>query len=208
MSLEPLHANGLSWPSNTHCTFPRKASVTQMLTTKTAIEAPPALPRVPPEKIPMSLLLSALSAAGVLECAACSYLVAKLAGCWLRTLLHNNKLPFLRRQGAIRGERRSMSWFVVGEASFGELPVCPYVDTIGRKTQGNGEEKRGLGQMKPLHQIAKARLGAQGIGHGIHIEIDQAVIALFVGFVEPVQRRAFFAQASIHACKIKRRNVS
>src|SRR5216684_265926 len=101
LSLEPLHANGLSWPSNMHCTFPRKASVTQMLTTKTAIEAPPALPRLPAEKIPMSLLLAALSAAGVLESAACSYLVAKLAGCWLRTLLHNNKLPFLRRRSMV-----------------------------------------------------------------------------------------------------------
>jgi len=76
--------------------------VTQMLTTKTAIEAPPALPRLPAEKIPMSLLLSALSAAGVLECAACSYLVAKLGGCWLRTLLHNNKFPFLRRRSMVR----------------------------------------------------------------------------------------------------------
>jgi hypothetical protein len=72
-----------------------------MLTTKTATEVPPALPRLPPEKIPMSLLLSVLSAAGVLECAACSYLAAKLAGCWLRTLLHNNKLPFLRRRNMV-----------------------------------------------------------------------------------------------------------
>ncbi len=75
--------------------------MTQMLTTKTATEVPPALLRLPPEKIPMSLLLSALSAAGVLECVACSYLVAKLAGCWLRTLLHNNKLPFLRRRNMV-----------------------------------------------------------------------------------------------------------
>ena len=71
--------------------------MTQILTPKTAMEVPPALLRWPPEKIPMSLLLSALSAAGVLECVACSYFVAKLAGCWLRTLLHNNKFPFLRR---------------------------------------------------------------------------------------------------------------
>ena len=72
-----------------------------MLTINTATELPPPLPRLPPEKIPMSLLLSALSAAGVLECVACSYLVAKLAGCWLRTLLYNNKLPFLRRRNMV-----------------------------------------------------------------------------------------------------------
>ena len=48
------------------------------------------------------------------------------------------------------------------------------------------EKRRGLGQMKPFHQIAKARLGAQRIGHGIDVEVDQAVIAFFVGLVEPV----------------------
>jgi hypothetical protein len=69
-----------------------------MLTNKPATEVPAALLRLPPAKVPMSLLLSALSAAGVLECVACSYLMAELAGCWLRRLLHNKKTPFLRRR--------------------------------------------------------------------------------------------------------------
>jgi hypothetical protein len=41
---------------------------------------------------------AALSAAGVLESAICSCLVAELAGYWLlRRLLHSDKLPFLSR---------------------------------------------------------------------------------------------------------------
>jgi len=44
----------------------------------------PAIPRLAPETILMSLVLSALSTAGVLECGLCSCLMAGLAGRWLR----------------------------------------------------------------------------------------------------------------------------
>ncbi len=40
---------------------------------------------------------AALSAAGVLESVICSCLVAELAGYWLHSLLHSDKLPFLSR---------------------------------------------------------------------------------------------------------------
>lgn len=55
-------------------------------------------PRQLPEKALRSLLLCALSAAGVLEYATCSYFAAELAGCWLRNLLHDNKVRFTRRR--------------------------------------------------------------------------------------------------------------
>src|SRR6202035_3212963 len=53
-------------------------------TTNSAMNRPPVLPSLGPDTIPMSLFLSALSAAGVLECLLCSFLMAELAGRWLR----------------------------------------------------------------------------------------------------------------------------
>src|ERR1700680_2173981 len=55
-----------------------------MLTTKTVITNLSVLSSLGPDTVSMSLLLSALSAAGVLECLLCSFLMAELAGCWLR----------------------------------------------------------------------------------------------------------------------------
>src|ERR1700730_18984609 len=53
-------------------------------TTYSAMNRHPVLPSLGHDTIPMSLSLSALSAAGVLECLLCSFLMAELAGCWLR----------------------------------------------------------------------------------------------------------------------------
>ena len=55
-----------------------------MHTTKTVITNLSVLSSLGPDTVSMSLLLSALSAAGVLECLLCSFLMAELAGCWLR----------------------------------------------------------------------------------------------------------------------------
>jgi hypothetical protein len=55
-----------------------------MQATKTAISNLSLLSSLGFDTIPMSLFLSALSAAGVLECLLCSFLMAELAGCWLR----------------------------------------------------------------------------------------------------------------------------
>jgi hypothetical protein len=51
---------------------------------ESASEMPPAIPRVAPDTVLMSLVLSALSTAGVLECGLCSFLMAGPAGRWLR----------------------------------------------------------------------------------------------------------------------------
>src|SRR5260370_1229697 len=45
----------------------------------------------------MCWFCAALSAAGGLESAICSCLLAELAGFWLHRLLHNDKLPFFSR---------------------------------------------------------------------------------------------------------------
>src|ERR1700675_854059 len=55
-----------------------------MLNPKVAPEMPLASPRLAPETVLMSLVLSALSTAGVLECGLCSFLMAGRAGRWLR----------------------------------------------------------------------------------------------------------------------------
>jgi hypothetical protein len=51
---------------------------------KAARELPPAIPLVAPDTVLMSLVLSALSTAGMLECGLCSYLMAGPVGRWLR----------------------------------------------------------------------------------------------------------------------------
>lgn len=51
---------------------------------KAAPEMPLAIPRLAPKTVLMSLVLSALSTAGVLECGLCSFLMAGPIGRWLR----------------------------------------------------------------------------------------------------------------------------
>jgi hypothetical protein len=69
---------------------------------KTLMKVPRVSPRRLSEKALRSLLLCALSAAGVLEYAACSDCAAELAGSWLRNLLYNNKLRFNRHRPMLK----------------------------------------------------------------------------------------------------------
>jgi hypothetical protein len=67
-----------------------------MLITKPVSEAPNSVLCISPETVPMSLLLSALWATGMLECIICSYFVMELAGGWLLRLMCNKNYFFSR----------------------------------------------------------------------------------------------------------------
>src|SRR6266404_1818048 len=111
----------------------------------------------------------------------------------------------------MRERRRLMSYFVATRAAWREdsgAPMCvrPYTIASGPDVSAQAMSRL-LGEMKLFNQCLEARFGAERIGHWVHVEIQEAVIAFCVGFVEPVHRGVFFAKATMDGSKVKRGNV-
>src|SRR3989441_1546498 len=68
----------------------------------------------------------------------------------------------------------------------------------------NGTGTSRGGQAHAVEQIPKAGIAAQGIGHRIHAEKDEAVDALFVRPVEQIERFARVTQPKINPRGIER----
>jgi hypothetical protein len=56
------------------------------------------------------------------------------------------------------------------------------------------------------HELGEARVGADGVGHGIDVQVDQAVDAFLVGEVEQAEGFVRFAQADVDSCRVQIRN--
>src|SRR5215472_7559712 len=59
-----------------------------------------------------------------------------------------------------------------------------------------------------MDQLREASLGAQRIGHGFDTEVDEAIGALVVCPIEPVEGCAVFSEAQVYHGKVQRRNVA
>ena len=50
----------------------------------------------------------------------------------------------------------------------------------------------------PGHELGEARVGAQGVGHGIDVQVDEAVDAFLVGKVEQAEGFVFIIKADVN----------
>ncbi len=57
------------------------------------------------------------------------------------------------------------------------------------------------------HELGEARVGAERVGHGLSTQIDEAVVALLVGAIKPVEGRSVFAETSVNGGEVERGNV-
>jgi hypothetical protein len=55
---------------------------------------------------------------------------------------------------------------------------------------------------------SKARIGTKRIGHGFGTEINEAVVALRVGTIKPVESRVVFTEPGVNCGEVKRGNVA
>ena len=52
------------------------------------------------------------------------------------------------------------------------------------------------------HELGKTWVGAQGIGHGVHVEVDEAVDAFLIGKVQQAKGFLGFAEADVDGCRV------
>src|SRR6267143_2146664 len=67
---------------------------------------------------------------------------------------------------------------------------------------------RPLVQANLGHELGKARIGAQRIGHGIGAKIDEAVVTLLVGSIKPIESGVVVTEARVNSREIERGNVT
>src|ERR1700674_3315390 len=64
------------------------------------------------------------------------------------------------------------------------------------------------GQTDSMQEIAEAGLRAKGVGHRLHLIVEQTIVAFLISLFEPRQGCVFLAETRINRGKVKRRDIT